>query len=473
MKKTETVKIDIDKLYKKNIKKIIKEDIEEVKYVLNKMMNSNGEVPKIYEDYANLLVSLMKNQSPLYNDLIDNYLININKYIEKIIHIDNNIEKHKEKYNKYLKRVLSENSAYLPVEFINTLKEKNILDEKIVLNYIGDIDADEINSKNNIARVIKENIFLRVSKYSHNDDSYIIHMNLLEDIYNKLILLIHGKNDDISKACVKILDKIYEYVSFFPKKDIDKSYVDYYFKSFLDLGNNITYDNTKLIDFKLKDYFNDMITTIKEENKITKQSLEVKIISIKDIEKDDYVYLVGDEVPIIDILNMPLISFDYIIPKYKDIVISKENYICLVNALNKHAYKFIYDNLNNQDKDLLKNMFSNNRSSLNEPVVQIGKNVNKIEKLIVEINKLLGKDYMYDGKNKDKLLLNLFDCYKNNEDILYRLIFIYFVMYEKKGMNMRNKCTHGYHFNKCCFFEEVCTFICLNELEVIKKGCIK
>lgn len=400
------------------------------KDMIESILKDFVENPNVNQDYTSF-IDCFVDLACKYNlknlqAYIDYYLIHIERYYEKIIFSDHNIFEHKDFYNNYLKKCLKIDNGYIyfPCDFIINLKKKKCLISDIVCSFLSDVE-DFVN--NIIVDDVKKSLPTNLS---------------LEKIYVRLSKFVekNGKGE-ISDKCVSILDIIHQYEIYFPRKKVSKEMVDNLFKDFFNHTEMSNFDNTKIIEFEMKNIF---IEILKKRN---------KKIDVKNGFMD------------FDFLNIPLSYYVSVSNKYyNNFGLSEEEYDYLISVFNTSFYKIVYDMLvSKNNSDVVKNMFLNNISKLNDPIVQIGKNILKIERLIIQIS----EDGCYDDSNKSDHLIEI--CNKYHKDVVYSLFFVYFVMYDKNGLNAKNKFSHGYYFGDHCYFDMVCTFFCINELERIKE----
>ena len=375
-----------------------------------------------------------------------NNLISLNIGLDIIIKYDNDPEICLEMYNNYiLNNVNFSYAGESAYELLVYLSQKKLLKDDILKQYfnklidlINMLIEDILNQKNTMIQNLSE--VDNLLRLLNNINKQVVNINL------------NGFKDKIKECIILILYCKRKMLS-------DNEYVEASLNSF-DYKTEVTKDPEILEKVKnnptyfyiyLKINFDSMLfNSIQSYSSspishiFNKYNIDTNEGNYSKEKEDDNENLIEDYY-----INMGI--------KYE-----KESKDKLVNFLNKDYYKTMINYINSSYLfgveimkwqigdyysaliEIIKTNFFGNEKQINNDYIFISKEIICIEYLLNQVFDNKGIEFI----NMKEALISLFEKYK--EDDFYRngIMYVYYILYSKEGLNLRNKIFHGSYTNK-------------------------
>lgn len=458
-----------------HIKRIPNEEVKKYKQILTEKISVSEfyQIGKTVINFYNKIIdySLLKNIKISISEK-EKMLFNIEKFIKKdinasrvldifisdtvglssLIEYDSIKEKHIEIYKKYcLETDLESYGNDATLKIFRIVFNSGLCDDEFVKKFINRI----VEKTNNTLMKIgddSENYILLISSIEEN----IKDLNLIKSIedlntkYKEKIIeclqkVLYAKRWYLkSKKYEKYLAK-QEFKFEIPNKEIDKIIKDVN-KNFAKLYNHTRINFTKELEESIKSYSDHALLY-----HVTRINIyENEIYKIESKKDNNTVYKQ---------------YYDSVGEKY-----ISNNYKKLMNILDKDYYEVMLTYLKsnysiqiNLLKLILKDNIINIKNSINKARLYSGeiRIDNLYEEMMAQIIGIeanifkLAEKRNFETKNIGKMLENLFEAYKNDD--LYRngIMYIYYVLYCKEGVELRNKVAHGELLSKDDFSGEL------------------
>ncbi len=444
---------------------------DDVFELYNKIID-NGER---YEDffYGDIIGRMLSNLSIQKNKkkaLIERMLLS-QKYTLKIIEYDDWIVEHVSYYEEFVKYLLLENTYYqYPEIIIYKLDNAKILSENLLDSLINDI-VDRIN-------IIQDRVLLENESFIRILDE----IDRIIDIINRFLERIKSKSEIQTKKLKECINHIlyikrfllsneeriesqmnkFSYDAILPNEKITE-FVNVISEN---LGLLYVYscgNFIKRLEDSLNSYSQHALIFISNNFKIDsrKQVYTKSNEPVKDSIFKDYYELKGKEYIESHPLLMNQLRNDY----YKHMLNCLEDKFklqqrCILSFFDKEKGK----------RSLINLLMMGKTKLINNDYVLLASNVIEIEHIVIEIMKLKKMKYTKSGFNN---LDELARKYTDNPIYFNGLMYVFYILYEGRGLNIRNNVAHGTYFNSDIEVELLTTFCAmmfLNNLYLKERG---
>ena len=474
-----------NKEYAKNVSgfKTLRKDFKSVLIHFNEVPNLWLELCNDSFNLYNLIIDYGRKQTNFYyGDMIEKICINLRYQKDKkqklivkmleheiaiftVIEYDEEIENNYLYYENYIRKLLLENTHYqYPSKLIIKLDRVNKLKKDLLNSIINDFinKINEIHDKSNNDASSFMDILSNVDQLINIINELLNNLKSLNEIqiiklrecmnnilYIKRIILSDDK---------KIISQMqeFEYKTTIPNKKIN---------TFVNVINNHI---GRLFIYSCGNF----IKRLEDSINVYAEYPISYIFNSYSIDTENQVYYKSDE----KIENS--IFKKYYDLKGKDYTKSHPE---LLNKLNGDYYNQMLKHMQKQfiseqyliismfdikegERSLMNKLISKGHYLLINDYVILAMNVIQIEHMVIEILKNKKMDISKDGL---KNLNDLAEIYVDNPIYFNGLMYINYILYEKKGLNIRNNISHGNYFNKKVEVELLttyCSIMFLNNL---------